>query len=640
MEMEVSDSSNPKLLMFSDIEGCQINSGTQSTFLCSNAFYDELINKLKGDPNLNVAFLGDYFDQGLGVFNSINKMHRLLITYPERVHVILGNRDVNKLRFMFELKNEVRGLSANENRWGVWSKYYDNLSGKTGVELVKHILSTSMGAGISNGEKMVGLHSFVPVAARGKANDETAYNYLLAAFGMSDSKPEFQPLPVLDFFNRCKIAHVFNGKVLLAHGGGFDPQAFFGQKYVDSFTTDDPITSENYHKLLNDFRVKLSSLPDDNSYHVSVEDSVNVYNKLLKEVLDQVSKGEFTWKFVLLQALGLKPDTEDARYKSLIQSCSQDGCSGKNEDLKYDPESKQLAEVLSKSGITHVSYGHKPVCFPIPLIYQRTTIPGVTFISNDTSNGNRKISEIGSNTAFGTSITFKSDGSHETQVEVISLNGESSPALKYSAMFGPFSSENIPPVYMESPGQRTKLIFKDKVLSFNNLLKPPASFGQLEYSDNITGGKRRSRNRKRNTKKRGSKRLSKRTNRRQEGGGWDYYDNYIDDDDDDEEEEEENDDRGNDEEEEEENDDRGNDDDADEPPLTYNEQYAKEKHNSKFGQADTFDIKRHRLVNSNYWDGGYTNKRRTKKSKRRSSNKKRTKRNKRHAKRSRKMRKY
>ena len=266
---------------------------------------------------------------------------------------------------------------------------------------------------------------------------------------------------------------------------------------------------------MNDFRVRLSSDPDADSYHVSVEDSVNVYNNLLQEVLGEISRKEFTWKFVLLQALGLKPDNEDARYKSLIQSCSQDGCSGKNEDLKYDPGSTKLKELLEKSGITHVSYGHKPVCFPIPLIYKRTTIPGVTFISNDTSNGNRKVTEIGENTAIGTSITFRADGTHSTAVEVISLNGEESPALKYSDMFGPFSSSNPPPSYNESSGQRTTLMFKGKTLSFNNLLKPPASFGQLEYSD-TTGGKRRSRHRKQQRSKRGSTRGgSKKTRRNQ-----------------------------------------------------------------------------------------------------------------------------
>jgi nicotinamidase-related amidase len=488
-----------KLLMFSDIEGCQADPGKQSTFLCSTPFYDEIARRLGKDGNLEVAFLGDYFDQGLGVFNSIQRMYRLVMTFPGRVHIILGNRDVNKLRFMFELTNNVRGLTPNEKRWGVWSKYYDGLAGKTGVELVKHILSTSMGAGKSIGDKMVGLHSFVPVGAKGSASDEIAYNYLLAAFGLNDSKPDFTPLDLLGFFSKCKIAHVFNGKVLLAHGGGFDPQAFFGTKYVESFFNDVTVTGENYHQLLNDFRVRLSSLPEDDSYHVSVEDSVNVYNNLLQEVLGEVSKGEFTWKFVLLQALGLKPDSEDARYKSLIQSCSQDGCSGKNEDLKYDPGSTKLKELLERSGITHVSYGHKPICFPIPVIYQRKEVPGVTFISNDTSNGNRKVEEIGENTAIGTMVIFDKDGV-KSKIEPVELNGREAKVGNYSAMYDPLTLDTTPFYKIESGAYVLK--YGNGKIVFNK-----SGYNQLNYiGSSNSGGKRRSRHRKQHKSKRGSKR--------------------------------------------------------------------------------------------------------------------------------------
>jgi len=505
-----------KILMFSDIEGCQADPGKQSTFLCSTPFYDEIARRLKDDRNLEVSFLGDYFDQGLGVFNSINKMYQLLLKYPERVHIILGNRDVNKLRFMFELTNNVRGLTPNEKRWGVWSKYYDGLVGKTGVALVKHILSTSMGAGKSIGDKMVGLHSFVPVGAKGSASDEIAYNYLLAAFRLKGSKPEFTPLDLLSFFSKCKIAHVFNGKVLLAHGGGFDPQAFFGQKYIDSFSTDEPVTGENYHQLLNDFRVRLSSDPDGDSYHVSVEDSVNVYNNLLQEVLREIS-GEnpvFTWKFVLLQALGLKPDDEDARYKSLIQSCSQDGCKGPNIPLSTDPidettKTTKLATILEESGITHVSYGHKPICFPTPFIYKREEVPGVTFISNDTSNGNRKVDEVGNNTAIGTMVIFDPNGV-KSKIEPVDLNsekrekGEKVPYEEkvgiYEAMYAPLTLDTTPFYEIESDAYVLK--YGDGKVVFNK-----SGYNQLNYiGSSNSGGKRRSRHRKQHKSKRGSKR--------------------------------------------------------------------------------------------------------------------------------------
>ena len=178
---------NVKLLMFSDIEGCQAwnlagaNKGTfeQSGFLCNPEFYTEMRRRLDSDPNLNIAFLGDYFDQGMGVYESIRGMDGLLTDFnkggKDRVFVILGNRDVNKLRFCYELANKdtVIGIPSDQKRWGAWGKFYDQLVNKSGddVALVNHILFESMGAKIdmnshgTNSEpdaKLIGLHSFIP----------------------------------------------------------------------------------------------------------------------------------------------------------------------------------------------------------------------------------------------------------------------------------------------------------------------------------------------------------------------------------------------------------------------------------------------------------------------------------------------
>ena len=117
-----------KLLMFSDIEGCQASPGEQSKFLCSKGFYDKIADMLDPDPdkggdaNLHIAFLGDYFDQGMLVYDSIKGMISLLDNpkFAGRVHVILGNRDVNKLRFCFELryrleiKNSIQNLTSKD----------------------------------------------------------------------------------------------------------------------------------------------------------------------------------------------------------------------------------------------------------------------------------------------------------------------------------------------------------------------------------------------------------------------------------------------------------------------------------------------------------------------------------------------
>ena len=307
-----------KLLMFSDIEGCQASPGKQSSFLCSDAFYNKIADMLDpekkgGDPNLHIAFLGDYFDQGMLVYASIMGMTRLLDNpkFAGRVHVILGNRDVNKLRFCFELRyrhkikesiqnmtsKDITTLEVEETKtikdgksetvkkcpefdkgWKSWSPHFfgiykdeiidppnytvkGKIENDSDVGLVKHILMSSMGANKSEGGKMTGLYSFMPYDKIATATEEAALTYLKAALGI-DLKGEARPddaLDLLDFFKKCKIAHVFNGKVLLAHGGGFDPDAFFDKDYVDSFGEGvEDITPDNYHSILEKFRQRLS----------------------------------------------------------------------------------------------------------------------------------------------------------------------------------------------------------------------------------------------------------------------------------------------------------------------------------------------------------------------------------------------
>jgi len=569
IEEMIPSSSEPTILMFSDIEGCQADpKNPQSIALCSPLFYNKIAEMLRVNKKLEVAFLGDYFDQGMHVHSSITGMEMLLDDkdFVGRVHVILGNRDVNKLRFMYELVNSVDVLPSEPtgSRWKAWAKYYDELNGKTGVDLVKHILITSMGANKKEGEKMTGLYSFMPFDNIASADDATALIYLKSALRIPLDDGETAPedrLDLIRFFGKCKLAHVFNDKVLMAHGGGFDPDAFFDQPYVDSFNPEDGFVLDgNYSFKLEEFRKKLSGKDQKGGAYTDrekaerygndqtkrnkygrkpVQYSVDVYNTLLKEVIDELSKGNFTWKFVLLQALGLKPDEpEDARYKSLIQSCSQDGCKGQNIPLDNDKDGKKLEKILKASGITHVSYGHKPVCFPIPLIYRRPTISGVTFISNDTSNAKRTIIEIGENTVVGTSVTFKSNDI-VTQVRVITLDGTTSPAEeKYKAIFGPYSNKKKPPVYVETPGKETTLEYDDGVpggklhkLLFNNLYTYPPdlrAFDLLKYeeakpaeaqmvgydSSAPLGGKRRSRHRKQQRSKRGSKRGGSKKTRR------------------------------------------------------------------------------------------------------------------------------
>jgi len=65
----------------------------------------EDINDLILKDNCELVFGGDVCDRGPGDLRVIDALNKLKEKYPSRVHFILGNRDVNKLRFPFELED-------------------------------------------------------------------------------------------------------------------------------------------------------------------------------------------------------------------------------------------------------------------------------------------------------------------------------------------------------------------------------------------------------------------------------------------------------------------------------------------------------------------------------------------------------
>jgi hypothetical protein len=135
-----------KLLLISDLEGCfSTEIKPQSQVLCGEEFFTNLKTFLSKNPENKVAFLGDYFDQGLMVVDSINRIMDLYGNYPNRVIIILGNRDINKLRFIYEM--DVVPRKSTMLKWNGWTKLYNELPTKTNLyDRVMLILKASMGA--------------------------------------------------------------------------------------------------------------------------------------------------------------------------------------------------------------------------------------------------------------------------------------------------------------------------------------------------------------------------------------------------------------------------------------------------------------------------------------------------------------
>ena len=71
----------------------------------------------RGRPNIflkddcELVFGGDVCDRGEGDITITKELLSLKERYPSRVHFIMGNRDVNKLRLPFELTNDARSVA-------------------------------------------------------------------------------------------------------------------------------------------------------------------------------------------------------------------------------------------------------------------------------------------------------------------------------------------------------------------------------------------------------------------------------------------------------------------------------------------------------------------------------------------------
>ena len=126
--------SEGQLLFISDIEGCLEKQGPieQNVSLCELINYltdGPLFNFLLKHPNNKIAFLGDYFDKGPGVASSIKGIRSLHKIFPHRVHIILGNRDVNKFRLGYEvLQSQEMTLVTDpldNTKWSVWKDFYN-----------------------------------------------------------------------------------------------------------------------------------------------------------------------------------------------------------------------------------------------------------------------------------------------------------------------------------------------------------------------------------------------------------------------------------------------------------------------------------------------------------------------------------
>ena len=429
-----------QMLLISDLEGCAefTPSGVpQSTIECQEIFFNSINIFLSSNLNNKVAFLGDYFDKGPFALESITNIVKLHKDFKERVIIILGNRDINKLRIPYEIQELNINYSKNSDkyRWAEWIKsgLYDKISKEKEItEKIITILSTSMGAipALRKKDEKENKNSY------NKFVKQQTYNYFrhnksLVKDLFTINKIKNSNIKEINFneniiylFSNSKIVHYDEDfEVLLSHAGGLAPELL--EINIDSFIY-------NLQKLLIsnptlDYYQKIEIIRKDGlqiknlialvNKDTNKEVYKNFYNKnnksmtnkvkfttlidkinlLLTSFIKHISTHNGTTKFnfnieqippeyFILQAMGLKSDNSDYKFLSFIDSCDNTGCSGPNVDM--DDEYYNYLKKLSLIGVKIIAHGHKPHCTPVPLIYKRNQ-SDIVFIDNDVSNGYR-----------------------------------------------------------------------------------------------------------------------------------------------------------------------------------------------------------------------------------------------------------
>ncbi len=157
-----------------------------------------------------VVFGGDAVDKGTGDIRIVKIMVDLKKRYGARVVIVLGNRDVNKLRFGKELTEE-RLVEREDIFWNPKHvKFEDWDGGRTLVNKLKWMLSCTMGAGGTFESRRAELEI---LGDGGAVTDEEVMNSFIDSVNPDGGDPW-----MLELVKCGVIVHV-EGDSLYVHGG-------------------------------------------------------------------------------------------------------------------------------------------------------------------------------------------------------------------------------------------------------------------------------------------------------------------------------------------------------------------------------------------------------------------------------------
>jgi len=546
MEGELSNGEHI-LMCISDLEGCLETSAflknkndsnldanvTQSTVLCEDKTFQKIKEQMEKNTNLQVVFCGDYFDKGPHMASSIKGIAELCTTFNidverERVHVILGNRDVNKKRIFHESKAKLENYVIQKGNW-LGDPDWTKLESDDAVTKTQHLLLKTYGAP----------NLLEYMTKEGIAENEQG---AIDIFGDIFSDKE---LDRDTFANHCrilfqhgkliKLINVGTTTVLASHSGANNLN-MFKLTSIDQLEGIDDIIEKyktgeySYFQVIHEIQKLLGSTSVSNTENIT--ESIDFYNKLLdpalfatSEVVNERLPGipEDNYReYFLLQAMGM-PEIGN-QFLSPIQACGLKGCTG------ITPLPTDLYDFLvknEKQSVNVIVHGHKPHCSPVPIMHREGVIG---FLHLDQSNNNRPkecgnveitlektpigfIQDLGgSNYKMGiTSVTNVLESTDNDRVKGVIGCDNNGTEEEFQPMVTILERDNIP-LYDEKDN---KINYADGSFKFNdNGPFFPTRFisRNVGFTTGMLGGKRKT---KKSKKTRKPKRSNKRRSRKQ-----------------------------------------------------------------------------------------------------------------------------
>ena len=402
-----------QLISISDLEGCLLKSKSgqeQHVVLCANETFDSIKKYLLSDAGNHIAFLGDYFDNGPHMSKSIKGIVDCHKQRPEQVHIILGNRDINKMRIAVEKDIDYVTYPPNiEKIWETWRNKpseafttFDPKRANTPLERTKHLLDKTYGAA----------NLLQNIATELKITDDNALNLFASIFLNDSTQHTDVEKEFVDncryLFDKGKIMEkvtVGEKNVLLSHGGSFSKRIFTSEnittinaikvdmeeyKIPPEFTVKD---STNYYEKMEACRKIIDNKEDtvmeyDKTPSETIDKVIESYNVFYEKVLNylksiDVAKVETirnNYSYHMLQSNPL------AKSGSPVSNCVLSANCNSTKQIKPIPQF--LQDYFNDNQIHIISHGHIPFCGTVPLIYKNE---GIIYVSNDTSNGNRPL---------------------------------------------------------------------------------------------------------------------------------------------------------------------------------------------------------------------------------------------------------